>query len=107
MGQSRKTPSLSSLRHRKLARTSSKREKKKKKIHPEQEAKTNERMSSAFTGNYSHSTSIKSNRFDPSSLPTSFSANLPVEAAGEQGPDRGNERPLVTNVIRSSETTLL
>lgn len=40
-------------------------------------------MSSAFTGNYFHSASIKSNRFDPSFLSTS-SANFPIEAMGGQ-----------------------
>lgn len=53
-------------------------------IRPRAGSKTNERMSSAFTGNYFHSASIKSNRFDPSSPPTSFSANFPVEEMGEQ-----------------------
>lgn len=61
-------------------------------IRPRAGSKTNEKMSPAFTGNYFHSTSIKSNRFDPSPLPTSFSANLPIEAMGEWGPDCGNER---------------
>lgn len=54
-------------------------------IRPRAGSKTNEGMSSAFTGNYSHSAAIKSSRFDPSSLPTSFSANLQIEATGTRG----------------------
>lgn len=61
-------------------------------IRPRAGSKTNEKMSPAFTGNYFHSTSIKRNRFDPSPLPTSFSANLLMEAMGEPGPDWSNER---------------
>jgi hypothetical protein len=55
-------------------------------VRPRAGSKTNEGMSSAFTGNYFHSASIKSNRFDPSSLSISFSTNLPIEAMKEQGP---------------------
>lgn len=67
-----------------------------KKNHPtyktQSRKQTNERMSSAFTGNYFHSASIKSNRFDPSSLPPPSQLTSPWRQWGEQGPDWGNER---------------
>lgn len=51
-------------------------------IRPRAGSKTNEGMSSAFTGNCLHSADLKSTRFDPSSLPNSFAANLQIETRG-------------------------
>lgn len=63
-------------------------------------------MSSAFTGNYFHSTAIKSNRFDPSSLPTSFSANLYIEATGSRGQTEAmkDRLPFMKTITRNHES---